>query len=403
MSASIQIPDALGSRALNFALVGPDDQRRTAVARALSGCQDGPIREFYSYPAAHDEVSKSLARDFTVVLVDLDSQPEMALDVVESIYSQGQATVMVYSAVGDTQLLVRCMRAGAREYLTLPLAPGEMAEALVRATVQRPVPVRTRKAAGKMSVFLGAKGGYGVTTIACGFAVAMAQETNESTLLIDLDLPLGDAALNLGIIPQYSTSDALQGFDRLDSRFLASLLVRHRSSLHVLAAPGRFPQTPDSNEGIDKLLAVARQEFENVIVDAGARLDLKSTALFDDASIIYLVTPTGVPELRNSNRLITEYLPSFGRKIEIVLNRYVPKSQGIDEDAITKALTRPSQWKVPPDAAAVQRLQNATDPIAEQKSPIAKEIRLMVRAACGLDEDAPREKKRFGLFRSKDS
>ena len=90
--------------------------------------------------------------------------------------------------------------------------------------------------------FLGAKGGDGVTTLACNFAVSMAKESGQSTLLIDLDLPLGDAALNLGVVAEYSTINALQNAARLDSAFLSKLLVKHSSGVSVLAAPGKFPQ-----------------------------------------------------------------------------------------------------------------------------------------------------------------
>ena len=86
------------------------------------------------------------------------------------------------------------MRAGAREFLSLPIASGAIAEALVRAMVRRPAVRSTKKAAGKLMVFVGAKGGSGVTTIATNFAVAITQESQHSTLLIDLDLPIGDAA-----------------------------------------------------------------------------------------------------------------------------------------------------------------------------------------------------------------
>ena len=71
---------------------------------------------------------------------------------------------------------------------------------------------------------------------------------------------------------------------RLDSAFLSKLLVKHSSGVSVLAAPGKFPQYQASNEAIDKLLAVARQSFDNVVVDMGSRLDLTGTALFKDAS-----------------------------------------------------------------------------------------------------------------------
>ena len=172
-----------------------------------------------------------LDQKYDVVIIELDSDPEYALELVESIGSDGMATVMVYSASADPELLVRCMRAGAREFLTLPLAPEVMAEALVRASARRPMMQTPRKTSGKLLAFMGAKGGAGATMVACNFAVALAKESGQKTLLIDLDLPLGDAALNLGIVAEFSTIDALDAAERLDSRFLSQLLVKHSSGL----------------------------------------------------------------------------------------------------------------------------------------------------------------------------
>jgi Flp pilus assembly CpaE family ATPase len=66
--------------------------------------------------------------------------------------------------------------------------------------------------------------------------------------------------------------------------FCTSCLIKHSSGVSVLAAPGKFPQFHATNEAIDKLMTVARQEFDNVVVDVGSRLDLTDTALFKDAS-----------------------------------------------------------------------------------------------------------------------
>src|ERR1039458_7203981 len=115
-------------------------------------------------------------------------------------------------------MVVRCMRAGAREYLTLPFKQSTMSEALDRAADTVHPPTRAEKRThGRMLVFLGAKGGSGVTTVACNFAVALAQESGQSTLLIDLGLTMGDAALNLGIVAEYSTDNALLDSGRLDA------------------------------------------------------------------------------------------------------------------------------------------------------------------------------------------
>jgi pilus assembly protein CpaE len=203
--------------------------------------------------------------------------------------------------------------------------------------------------------------------------------------------------LNLGISTEYSTVNALQEAGRLDASFLHKLLTKHSSGVWVLAAPGKFPLFHATNEAIDKLMSVARQEFDNVVVDVGARLDLTDTALFKDAFAIYLVTQAGIPELRNSNRLISQFFTVGSPKLEIVINRYEPRALGVTDETITKALTRPPTWKIPNDYAAVRQMQNTATPLALGDSPIARLIKQMATSICGQRATQPK-KKGFRLF-----
>jgi pilus assembly protein CpaE len=184
----------LGVDKLSVALIGPGDDCREQVAHALSRSAGNDVRAFSSYPPGLDDVPKLLEQHYDVIIIELDSDPEYALDLVEHIAASAATTVMVYSAIADPDMLVRCMRAGSREFLLLPLEPGVISEALVRAAARRPAGRLTssenKKAGGRLLAFMGAKGGTGVTTLACNFAVALAQEPSETTLLIDLDLPL---------------------------------------------------------------------------------------------------------------------------------------------------------------------------------------------------------------------
>ena len=393
--------ESLGADYLSIVLIGPDQQRREQVALVLAGCAGYEVHEFSSYPPSLDDVPRLLELHDDVIIIDLDSDPDYALDIVESIGSSGPATVMVYSENADPDLLVRCMRAGAREFLTLPLEFGAVAESLVRATarrpVARPVQVSRKKEGGRLLTFMGAKGGTGVTTLACNFAVALAQEPGQNTLLIDLDLPFGDAALNLGIVAEFSAIDALQQYERLDGAFLSRLLVKHGSGVSVLAAPGRFQHFQADNEAIDKLIDVARQEFDNVVVDLGSRTDLTGTALFRDASTIYLVTQAGIPELRNSNRLISQLFSDGGPNLEVVVNRYEQRILGVSEQDIAKALTRPVHWKIPNDFASVKRMQIDATPLMQGDSPISRQIRKMAKAVIGQPA-VETKKKGFSLF-----
>jgi pilus assembly protein CpaE len=397
LEAMFQDTESIGTNVLSVVVVGPDERRRDAVAGALAGSLSGLTRQLPFYPEI-DQIPRIIELNHDVVIVDLDSNPEFALEIVENLCAGSQATVMVYSSYSDSELMIRCMRAGAREFLTLPITQSAMAEAMVRASVRRPVVRSAKKADGRLCVFWGAKGGSGVTTIATNFAISAAREAEQSVLLIDLDLPLGDAVLGLGLNPQYSTADALQNFNRLDSNFLSKLTVKHSSGISVLAAPGKVIPFQSTTEAVDRLIHVARQEFECVVVDSGSRFDLRGTALFEPSATVYLVSQVGISELRNSNRLVSEMFTANLHKVEIILNRFTASSLGVDEEHITRALTRKAQWRVPEDNVATRKMQTTATPLAMSDSALARSIKQMARVACGLTAEPEKKKKGLGLF-----
>lgn len=406
ISSSTHIPESLGANPLSIAVISPNVVHRNAAIAALDRFPNSRIREYITYPPDAEEVAQVLRQDFDVVIIDLDSDPEYALELVENICVDGGTNVIVYSARPDPDLLLRCMRAGAREFLPMPLTSGSMAEALVRVSARRLEFTSARstshahiapKTHGKMLVFASAKGGAGVTTLAGSLAVSLAKEFSQRVLLIDLALPLGDAALNLGLKSQYSTLNALEHANRLDGTFLASLLVRHESGLHVLAAPSELGSVKVSGDSIFKLLRVARQHFDYVVVDAGSRFNVHEAFPFDDASTLYLVTQIGIPELRNSNRLIGQLQYEGAPRFEIIVNRYNAGTEGIEESQVTWALTQPAKWKIPNDYAAVRRMQNLATPITEDDTEIAHAIQSLGESICGLPAPPPKKKKKRGL------
>jgi len=242
---------------------------------------------------------------------------------------------------------------------------------------------------GKLLVLIGAKGGCGVTTVASNVAIALARESDEKTLLIDLALPIGDAALCLGIAANYSTEDALRNADELDSTLLQRLVCKHRSGVFVLAAPTKVSEVEASHDAIDKLIAAARSGFDYVIVDMGSRVDAAAEVLFKHATTVYLVTQTGISELRNSNRLISQFFGEGSTNLEIVVNRAEPRFlEAASDDVLTQALGRPVRWKIPDDQTAVRAmLSGDTASTKERFSRISAEM------ASSIRRTSPKEKK----------
>ncbi len=382
--------------ALSIAVVDSDFERRNAIAAIVNALRiSGKTPKVTTLPDVGNS-AMMMNQGFDVVLIAVDKEKENALRTIEALCRNGSATPMAYSQRTDDDLLIRCMRAGVREFLLYPFANGLLEEAFGRTSSRGQLAPDTKKVVGKSFVFLGAKGGSGVTTSACNFAVSLAQESKRRTLLIDLDLPLGDAALSLGVSSEFSTVEALREADRMDGTFLAKLLSKHKSGLHILGAPGRYLRLPPPGSAVDNLLAVACKSFDYVVVDAGSKWELTDTRLFDMISTVYLVTQVGVAELRNSNRLITGCLQAYTSKLEIVLNRYTAEMLGIDDAAIESALTRPASWRIPNDYPAVRQMHNTAEPLRE--SNIQRAIKKMATTASGLLEDVQEKKKRFGIF-----
>jgi Flp pilus assembly CpaE family ATPase len=344
---------------LSIALIGPDAEKRDAVAVALAQWPGADVRQFPSYPPALEDVNGLLKLAFDVVIIDANSDPDYAVQIAETISKRDSATVMAYAWSANQELAERFKRAGAREYLDAPF------EFSVPSALERAASVSyaknnpSRNWEAKLLVFFGAKGGSGTTTLACGYAIALARESRQRTLLIDLGLPLGDAALDLGLTSEYSTEDVFKNPEQMDPSLLEALVAKHESGVEVLAAPKHVPEISPSSDAIDKLMKIARKVYTNVIVDVGSRVDLMDTTLFTEAHRIYLISQSGISDLRNAERLMARYFSDENRRLEIVINRFVGGAGRVTEEQMESALGRPVRWKVPSDYDAIQSLQNS--------------------------------------------
>jgi pilus assembly protein CpaE len=391
--------DASDGMFLTVAILDSDAQRRKAAAEALAGNKALQVTEIPSFPNTVADLTQLLPQNYNVVLFNVDCDRSLAFELAENLSANPRTYVMAYSSRSDMKMAVNLMRAGAREFFTTPVDPAEIAAGMSRATEYFAAIPQESKSVSRLFVFLGTKGGCGVTTLAANFALALAQESEGNTLLVDFGLPLGDAAINLGIKTEYSVTSALQLTDRLDARLLSTLVVKHNTGLSVLASPSEFTDSPMPLDSIDKLVSVAREGYEFVVVDVGSRIDLLDTSLFDKSAIVYLVTQVGISEMLNANRMVSKFFFTRDETLQIVLNRYKPSDLLFDEKKITEALTRPAQWKIPDDYAAARRTRETASPMVLVDSAIARAIREMAKSASGLVGEKSTKRGFFSFLR----
>src|SRR5260370_23643098 len=81
-------PQLVRMKAVSVVMVGPDHSRRRSLADALGRHQATVVREFSSYPNLN-HLLKAAGLEYDILLIDLDSDPDTALDLVESICARG--------------------------------------------------------------------------------------------------------------------------------------------------------------------------------------------------------------------------------------------------------------------------------------------------------------------------
>ena len=171
--------------------------------------------------------------------------------------------VIVARALEPTAML-EAMRVGVNEWVADPLELDEVAAALRR--VARAV---TRPMMGRAIAILGAKGGVGSTTVAVNLATALHKASQRPTLLIDLHLAHGDAAVFMGVDPRFSVLDAIENIHRLDETYLKGLVVPTNAVNTKGDMPWVLRVTDGKTERVNVTLGLRDPRTERIAVTAG--------------------------------------------------------------------------------------------------------------------------------------
>ncbi|WP_207479785.1 nucleotide-binding protein [Arenibaculum pallidiluteum] len=252
----------------------------------------------------------SSGRTPAVLLLDLDgvAEPLAALERLADLCEPGTRVIAVGSA-NDVALFRSLLAAGIDDYLTKPLAEPALAEALRRAS-ERPAPaaapVPAADAAGRAVVVVGVRGGVGASSLAASLAALRAGE-GRPTVLVDLDLQFGAAALAFDVEPGRGLLEALANPERVDELFLQRAAVKLPDGLSILCAEeGPERRLPARQEGTALVMERLRAGFETLILDL-PRWTVADLPPLDARDQVVLVTDYTLRGLRDCVRLARHF------------------------------------------------------------------------------------------------
>jgi pilus assembly protein CpaE len=300
-----------------------------------------------------------------ILLIEINSQnPQRAIRAIELVHSNlPDVAIFAIGEMTQPTTIVSAMRAGAGEFLDHSCTREHLVEAFARYSSSQS---RSQRSSSKARVFtfLNAKGGAGATTAAVNTAVAL-QETHGRVVLVDF-APIGHAALQLNLRPQFSLVDALQNLHRMDGSLLDGLMTPYRDGLHLLAGAQQPQGTMPTASELARLFDLLVGQYNFVVVDVSGRLDSTMQMICDLSNAVLLVAQTDVVSLWSAGRIRTFLQDTAGRdRVRMVLNRY-KKIPGFTDEDVEKSTNCKVLWKVPNNFQVVGPAIDKGSPVAGQ-------------------------------------
>ncbi len=379
------------SNVLRLAIVDPNDSTRNALKTMLLGMDTVWLEaECSRYEFFADVISQTHP---DIGVVALDSNTSKGLELVERL---GQASpdcaIIVIASTTDGQVILQAMRAGAKEFLSLPLKLQDVLDALGRISERKFGKGESKARGSTVIAVAGATGGVGTTSLSVNLGCALAKDPKKSVALIDLDLCLGDADVFLDSIPDYTLVDVSQNVSRLDFSLLKRSLTKHSSGLYLLPRPVQMEDmsliTPDD---LQRVIGLMKATFSHLVIDLSKGYTANDMVALQMANHILLVTQLDLPCLRNVVRLLTSFKENkeLSEKIKIVINR-----AGLDTGAITlkkaqETIGREIFWQIPNDYRTMVEVCNNGVPLVEQapKAAVTQSVLGLAEALTGAKKE----------------
>jgi pilus assembly protein CpaE len=380
-------------------VISPSARMLEELEPLLSSLLPGSaVNYLRTYPSPRDLGGILSGAGPHLIFLDVASDRDMPMQLLAEMARLG-AGVQVLALLGgnDPDLILRCLRTGALDFLIQPFTADQFEAAMAKLARVQSSNEGTGKDPAKILAVMPAKGACGATTVACNLAFQWKRHGAKRILLADLDLLAGTLSFLLKIKSVYSFLDVLRRSSELDTD-LWNAMVTPVNGVDVLLAPELVADSMQDLRDPSPILDYARHLYDVVVLDAGGVYGEWNLNQARQASEVLLVTTNELPALQAAQRALS-YLDTnrIGRwKVRLVVNRY-HRDVGLSREVIGTALHTEVFDSLPSDYEAVQHALMEGKPIPSS-TPFGKGIMQLADRLSGRSEGMKKPSSLGGLL-----
>lgn len=351
---------------IDTVIIDSEETSRELIASYLETVDDiNIIQQFKDILSAQDYIIENRP---PLVIVDITKKTNISLDIISKLTTLVKnIKIIVLSYDTESDIVIKALRAGAREFLVKPLIEKDFVASVkkMKDLILGNINDTTKC---KVITTFSNKGGIGKTSIAVNLAMEIANITKEKVALVDLNMQMGDITTFLNLDPSFDTSYVINNLDRIDETFLLTTLEQYnKTSLYVLADPPDIEQAEIiTSEDITTLINILRNVFSYIVIDTTSSFDAKTITALDNSDLILLISIINLPSIRNCQRCfgLFKKLGYSKDKIKLIINRYMDADDIKIED-VEEVLDHKVFFKIPNNYYTIINSINKGIPICD--------------------------------------
>lgn len=360
----------------NKLLIVTDDATQAEDLR-LKVSKDFPQTEHITV----SEVRREIARLQPDIILICDSKDGTGVvQLLPYISKEVPEALAIYLTENHDPIRTRDMhRAGIFDVLFLPDEINALEDVLTRAVRAQQKRAESKDeieasfswANGQVVAFYSGKGGSGRSLIASTLAQTIGLDSNNSVLLVDLNLQYGGIETYLRTEGSRTLHDLTPVLQELNDNHIRSVTqVEPRSQVEVLPSPADAEIAEQiTEEHVVRLLRTARLYYDYILVDLPTEMTLLNHAVLEEADhILYTMIPDAL-----SMRVLGTVLDLFSKlsvnpsgRLNIVLNR-MSREVELSQKDVSKHFPYPVVATIKDDSKKVQQMLNQGDLIRKSR------------------------------------
>ena len=334
--------------------VAESEEVRLNIRDQLSQYDDIALVGFAAADA--DLASKIKGYAPHAVLLAQDQEDADFYDLAQRIYQEFPGCAMVLILDNLTIDSVRsAMQAGIREVIGKDNLDALHTSLIKAARMEQSRASGTQTDPRVVSFFSG-RGGVGKTTMAVNSAIALAL-SGQRTMLVDLNLAFGDAALLLNIKTKDTLAELVQEKSSFSIDDIRSFSMQHPAGISFLSAPA----SPEHAEyitarHIELLINQLRPYYDFIVLDLPCDISDTTIAAIEASDILVMTSRKDMSGLKVTRQMLDIFTTlQLGDKIRLLLN--LDKKSVLSQKDMERVLDRSFDYVLGEDIKTAQSCQ----------------------------------------------